>query len=289
MEGHVKDFIMMIEPGEMQVYKNLAIVPLFLNGNGGPAYITLKEALERGMLTITEVSEGGFVPELKVINKGDVAVLLLDGEELAGAKQNRVLNTTVLIAAHSETVIPVSCTEHGRWSYTSSEFRDSDVILAYQIKRKNVQSVMRNVRESGQFRSNQGEVWDDIRAMTNDAKVHSHTGAMKDVFESKEHELDDYLKAITLMPNQKGMMVMINGALMGFDILSLGSAYALLHPKLLKSFAMEALLDRKKRTIQPLVAIAKGFLQNVLSCEETKHKSVGLGLTSTPLRVPLML
>ena len=134
MEGHVKDFIMNIESGEMQVHKNLAIVPLYMNGNGGTAYITLKEALEKGTLTVTEVTEGGTVPELKVINKADIAVLLLDGEELAGAKQNRVLNTTVLIAAHSETVIPVSCTEHGRWSYTSSEFRDSDVIMAYNIK-----------------------------------------------------------------------------------------------------------------------------------------------------------
>ena len=277
MEGHVKDFIMNIESGEMQVHKNLAIVPLYMNGNGGTAYITLKEALEKGTLTVTEVTEGGTVPELKVINKADIAVLLLDGEELAGAKQNRVLNTTVLIAAHSETVIPVSCTEHGRWSYTSSEFRDSDVIMAYNIKRKKAQSVMRNVRESGRFMSDQSEVWDDIQAMSDNAKVHSHTGSMKDVFESKEHELDDYLKAITLMPNQKGMIVMINGALMGFDILSLGSAYSVLHPKLLKSFAMEALLDKKKRAIVPLAAIAKGFLQDVLSCEDTKHKSVGLG------------
>ncbi|MCX5805643.1 MAG: hypothetical protein NT010_06175 [Proteobacteria bacterium] len=277
MEGYVKDFVMNIKPGEMQVHENLAIVPLCMKGNGGPSYITLKEGLEKGTLIVTEVTEGGSVPELKVINKGDIPVLLLDGEELSGAKQNRVLNTTVLIDGNSETVIPVSCTEHGRWSYTSHEFRDSDVMMAYNIKRKKAGSIIRNLRESGQFRSNQGEVWDDIQDMAVNAKVHSPTGAMKDVFESKERELDDYLKAVTLMPDQKGMMVMINGALMGFDILSLGSAYKLLHPKLLKSFAIEALLDRRKRAIVPLVAIANGFLQDVLSCSDTKHKSVGLG------------
>lgn len=278
MEQRIKDFIGNIKPGEMQIHGNLAIVPLFLNGNGGPSYITLKEALERGSLTVTEVSEGGSVPELKVINKGDISVLLLDGEELSGAKQNRVLNTTVLIAGMSETVIPVSCTEHGRWSYTSSEFRDSDVMMAYGIKRKKAGSIIRNLRESGQFRSNQGEVWDDIQDMAAKAKVDSRTGAMKDVFESKEKELDDYLNAFTLYPDQRGMIVMINGALMGFDILSLPSAYVILHPKLLKSYAMEALLDKKKKTIQPLVAIAYGFFQDVTSCEETQHKSVGLGV-----------
>jgi len=244
MEGHIRDFIMNIETGEMQVYKKLTVVPLYINGNGGPSYITLKEALEKDTLTVTEVTEGGTVPELKVINKGDVAVLFLDGEELAGAKQNRVLNTTVLIAAHSETVIPVSCTEHGRWSYTSPEFRDSDVIMSRSMKMKNVQTIIKNVRESGQFRSNQCEVWDDIQNMAANAKVHSRTGAMKDVFESKEEELDDYLKAITLMPRQKGLMVMINGVLMGFDILSHDSTYAMLHPKLLKSFTKPRRMPR---------------------------------------------
>jgi hypothetical protein len=60
----------------------------------------------------TEVSAGGHVPELKVVNKGETPVLLLDGEELAGARPNRALNTTILVRGHSETIIPVTCTEH---------------------------------------------------------------------------------------------------------------------------------------------------------------------------------
>ncbi len=277
MDEHIKDFIMGIELKDMQVHNNLAIIPLCMEKNGSPSYITLKEALEKGTFTVKEVSEGGAVPELKVINKGDDAVLLLDGEELSGAKQNRVLNTTVLVAAKTEIIIPVSCTEHGRWSYTSSEFRDSDVIMAYNIKRKKVRSVMRNIRESGSYASDQSEVWDDILAMSGNAGVHSNTGAMKDVFESKQNELDDYLKAINTVPNQKGMMVMINGILLGFDIVSSASAYKVLHPKLLKSAAMEALLDRKKKAAAPNVSEVKRFLGEISACEHTKHKSVGLG------------
>ncbi|MBV6505690.1 MAG: hypothetical protein ILNGONEN_01254 [Syntrophorhabdaceae bacterium] len=278
MDQNIKNFINRIKSGDMQVHDNLAVIPLFLDGNGGPSYITLKEALDMGTFIVTEISEGGNVPELKVINKGDIPVILLDGEELSGAKQNRVLNTTVLIAGMSETVIPVSCTEHGRWSYTSSEFRDSDLIMAYNIKRKKARSVMRNVRETGRYASDQGEVWDDIQAMSSNAKVHSSTGAMKDVFESREKDLDDYLNAITMMPEQRGMMVMINGVLMGFDVLSSDTAYAKLHQKLLKSCAIEALLDRKKKTITPNPAIVEGFLQEIITCNETKHKSVGLGI-----------
>jgi len=59
------------------------------------------------------------VPNLAVDNKGERFVLFVEGQELRGAKQNRVLNASVLIAAHTKTVIPVSCVEQGRWRYVS--------------------------------------------------------------------------------------------------------------------------------------------------------------------------
>jgi hypothetical protein len=51
------------------------------------------------------------LPQHMVVNRANKPVLLIDGEELAGAKQNRVLNTSILIKEVSETKIPVSCTE----------------------------------------------------------------------------------------------------------------------------------------------------------------------------------
>ena len=58
------------------------------------AYGTLAEALRYGVIVVTEVNAGGSIPDLKVINNADSSVLLLDGEELKGAKQNRVLNAS---------------------------------------------------------------------------------------------------------------------------------------------------------------------------------------------------
>ena len=84
---------------------------------GGVDYLLSDEAIAAGSVTVEEVSEGGSVPDLLVTNPGDSRVLFLEGEELRGAKQNRVLNTSVLVAAHSKTTIPVSCVEQGRWRY----------------------------------------------------------------------------------------------------------------------------------------------------------------------------
>jgi hypothetical protein len=277
MEKLITEYLARIQLGGIQTCHNLGIVPLLFPGNGGPEYITLKEALERGALTVSEVSEGGSVPELKVINKGDIAVLLLDGEEVIGAKQNRVLNTTILIGAHMETVIPVSCTEHGRWSYTSREFADSDVIMYSKVRREKSRHVTANLRESASYMSNQGAVWDHIDEMRHAADVSAPTGAMKDVFEQKETDLNEYIEAIPLIPDQKGMMVFINGTIVGFDILSRPAAYASLHKKLLKSYAMEALLERKKHFPEPTTDVAKHFLQSITASEEKKYQSTGLG------------
>ena len=113
-----------LQLGERQVHGPLAVFPLRLREDaGGPRYVTLRQAIEAGQAVITEVSEGGSVPELRVVNKGDARILVLDGEELRGAKQNRVLNTTILIGKHSSLVVPVSCTEQGRWSYASPSSR----------------------------------------------------------------------------------------------------------------------------------------------------------------------
>jgi hypothetical protein len=95
--------------GDVQSHGMLAVLPIMADLPTGPEYLTLGEALAAGTLTITEISEGGSVPELAVINEGNLPVLLLDGEELAGAKQNRVVNTTILLKEHSKIVIPVSC------------------------------------------------------------------------------------------------------------------------------------------------------------------------------------
>jgi hypothetical protein len=88
-----------LELGSPITAANLTMYPLLLPKESAPGYLTLDEALAAGLASVTEVSESGSVPELLVKNGAAKPVLILDGEELVGAKQNRIVNLTILVAA----------------------------------------------------------------------------------------------------------------------------------------------------------------------------------------------
>jgi hypothetical protein len=261
----------------VKIFNNMGVLPLFTSINETPQYLTLKEALEKRLLTITEVSQSGSVPELKVVNIAEIPVLLLDGEELAGAKQNRVLNTTILLKENSETIIPVSCTEQGRWAYASREFEESGNIMNRSVRSRKVSSVSRSLEDSRAYCADQGAVWEGIADFSVAANIHSPTSAMRDVFESREDDLKGYLDAFQYAPNQRGILVIVNGEVAGLDILSLSSAYEMIHPKLIKSYAMDALLQKAKDNAQPSIDKAKSFIKEATECGEKRYESIGHG------------
>jgi hypothetical protein len=294
--------------GEAQSFENMAVFPLTRPQNGGPEYITLREALERGVFKVTEASEGGSVPELRVENKGDVAVLLLDGEELAGAKQNRIINTAILVGPKTIIKIPVSCTEQGRWSYVSREFAESGHQMDCKLRSANMVAVHENLRVARSFSSDQHKVWDRVAEVARMAAVPTRTGAMKDVYDAKGAELDDYLKSFRVVDGQKGMLVFLDGKPVGFDYVSRSGAFGLLFPKLVKSYAMEAMLaaetekrrergkkakaagqdpkegqdaekkgEAKKGVNGPSAGEARSFLAAAAACDEQKNEPVGMG------------
>lgn len=277
MDATIKKYLTSLEFGKLQHFKNMGVFPLLTELDDSPEYLTLKEALDKQVLTITEVSHEGSVPELKVINNAEIPVLLLDGEEVVGAKQNRVLNTTILVKDKSELVIPVSCTEQGRWAYRERDFSDSDTLMSTKIRRIKAQTVSDTLADSQEFRSDQGTVWTAIREMSEEAGARSETGAMKEAFEVKRDDLNDYLSEFPAVPDQKGLLVFIDGAVAGIDVISRETAYGILHSKLVKSYAMDAVLQRSKFTEPPDVNKAKEFLGNTEKCKEKKYESVGMG------------
>ena len=104
------------------------------------------------------MSDAGQVSALKIVVKGDRPVLLLDGEELLGAKQNRVVNLTILAPAQRTTVIPVSCVESGRWHHDPEHSRRRRARSSPKAAPRTCSRCPRSLMR-GHRRSDQGEVW----------------------------------------------------------------------------------------------------------------------------------
>src|SRR3954466_3171738 len=147
-----------IQLGDPVEHRGATIVPLFPRRQPRAEYVTLEEALPLGF-QVTEVDAAGSVPELLAVNPLDANVLLYDGEELVGAKQNRILNVTVLVPARSETKIPVSCVEEGRWSARSAHFAPSAHTAYPELRRKKAQILSAAPLERGLAQS---AVWEEV-------------------------------------------------------------------------------------------------------------------------------
>jgi hypothetical protein len=279
MENTVETRLQSIQLGEPQLYKNIAILPLIAPADGAFQYSTLGEALASRELTITEISTTGSVPDLLAVNSGHNPILLVDGEELAGAKQNRVLNTSILLKEMSKTKIPVSCTEQGRWRYTSEAFSGTSHIMAHKVRSRKSSSVHASLLASGMYASNQGGVWADIAELQAKAGVHTPTSAMSDVFQSREEDLRKCDEIFTPVAGQLGLLVSINGQIAGLDMVSRTSAYAKLHSKLVRSYTLESLLETVQQIPDPetICTEARKFMADITAMEEQQFQSLGYG------------
>src|SRR5258705_10428827 len=97
-----------VSVGEPKSAGRLTVFPLLSAGETEPAYLMLGEAFAAGQVTVTEVSTSGSVPELRLENRAERPVLVVDGEALIGAKQNRIVNITILVPSRTAITIPVS-------------------------------------------------------------------------------------------------------------------------------------------------------------------------------------
>lgn len=265
-----------IHLGDMAIHNELAVIPLLCTESGGPDYITLKEGLGDNSMIVTEVSQGGSVPELKVVNGGKRNVLMLDGEELAGAKQNRVLNTTILVAAGASVIIPVSCTEQGRWSYDSPNFSDSGVMMSRSVRSVKSCSVSASLERDQSYRSDQGAVWNGIEELHASHGTSSGTRAMKDTFEARRHDISSYQDAFPCLDGQCGMAVMIKGRVAGIELVSRQEAYKQLHAKLVGSYAIDIPMARAGKSGPDPAKVSK-ILERIIAAGEKRFPSVGLG------------
>lgn len=241
-----------VRVGEPIEAKEYTFYPLFNQGTPAISYISLTEAFQRSEgkptgFIIREVSEAGSVNHLLVINDLDVNVLIFDGEQLKGAKQNRSINITSLIGAQRHVKIPVSCIEQGRWHGSSIRFsgKDPSTDMPADVrssKMDEVRKISRLEMERGfepHYASKQDEVWNAIRKKQLIHGIHSPTGSMTDITRSEKYRLADEISSmVSLLENQAGVMAFKKGLFLGMDFMSEPKVFADNFKSLLKSYLL---------------------------------------------------
>ncbi len=260
-------------------FKNLYVVPTFNKpSNASFPYLSMKAAIEQKVLELTEVSANGIVATIRATNSSILPILLIDGEAIIGAKQNRIINTTILLAPQKQTLIPVSCTEQGRWQMNNPTFMDSGEIMPAKARYSKSHKVYNNIMGGKGFLADQQAIWEDVSKLSYAFNVDSSTQSMKDVFTHNKDIINEYLQVFKIQKNQTGLIVFSNGQLAGFDYISLPTMYSDLHEKLLKSHIMDAITNYQSEYLKVYEQVEpKSFLEELTELSFTKHSPIGLG------------
>lgn len=273
----IEEVLSQVEVAEPVSHGQLTMFPLVhVNGAAAPGYLTLGAAIAAGVATVTEISEGGSVPTLAVQNDGDLPVLLVDGEELVGARQNRIVNLTILAPAKRRLPIPVSCVERGRWSYRSRQFEDSPRAMPVSARARKTRDVSRAMCESGAHHADQGAVWEDVDRFASALGVSSPTSAMSDVFEARRSSIDEYVGAFACRRHQIGAVFAVGGRVVGADLFDAADTFRVYLPKLVRSYAVEAMARRAAPRVLP-GGSARTFLDDVAKAPGGRFPAIGMG------------
>lgn len=263
--------------GAPTVHLNLALFPLFDDGDQPSDYLLLDDALERKLARVTEVSADGRVPELAFENDSAEKILLVDGDELVGAKQNRVLNLSILVGSRQKLMIPVSCVEQGRWRYDSRDFRSARRSLFAKARAKKMRHVTQSMRLNQDRRSNQSEVWADVAGKVAFCQADSDTLAMADAYESRDRQLSAYANAFRAEDGQRGAVLSIDGKPVGLELFDSASAFARYLDKLARSYALDAIETEAGKAVAPSEAEVRRFLDSIRSAAAERFPAVGEG------------
>ncbi len=268
--------------GKKQVHRNLTVFPVLFPGIVEPYYLTLEQAIDSGVLVVTEVDASGNVNRLKLRNNAKQPILLIEGEELKGAKQNRIVNASFLIAGKTATTIPVSCVEEQRWHYDSQNFSSGKKVMHASLRRE-VQYCLRDSLSRGAgHRTDQGRIWNNIAEKSKRMKVKSPTMAMSDVFEHYEDKLSDYTDSFHLIDHQVGALFAIDGTVIGLECFASSDTFGRFFDKLVNSYAMDAIesVDKAAKVCHLFhQAKAKAFVESVKKAKGQRHPVVSVGAT----------
>ncbi len=257
----------------------LGIVQFATAGQDSFMYLTSGKAIEEKAIEVREVSDAGSVNTLIVINHSDKFVFFMDGDILVGAKQNRVVNTSILLAPQSKTTMPVSCVEQGRWSRISPSFKGADFTAPSSLRAAKASQVKASLKMNRGFSSNQGEIWEGVTEFQRSTGIESDTIDLSYQFEKKRDEFDDIARTFKAHPEANGFSVFVGKELTGIDVFNRKDVMQEYFAKILRGVALDMYAREMRETVSEAEAKyrTQEFFDQYGQLEFETYAGVGVG------------
>lgn len=248
--------------------------------------------------------DGAQVNRLVLVNNSKRPLLLLAGEVVSGGKQDRVIAKDRIVPPESDPVdLSVFCVEPGRWVATSERFGASQAMYGDAVSDAKAPAPMAimvqpSVRAKAMGDKNQQEVWNAVNAQKEQVATRlampapvqaevAGTSSYARVMENSEvrKQVDAMAKPIeqnysSLIHqlrdrNAVGVVVAVNGRIIWADIFASSDLLAKYWPKLVRSYASEAVVTRAK-DIEVSVRRAQEFLADTEGRREIIENEPGV-------------
>ena len=258
-------------------YGSVEVFHLRWPRSDGLDYVTLDESLEAGWIEITEFTEAGQVPRIKIINRSQHMVFLMAGEQLVGCKQNRVVNASLMVPAHSEMPLPVTCVERGRWGYSDPVFTSGHSSSHHQLRVMMAGQAAKSYRQTGMPSADQAAVWREVSRKLGTMGSRSSSDALQDVFQDNDRKLKESLEQLPPPADCNGAVFVIGGRIAGADLFDKPETLCKLWPKLIKSCTIDALESLTQNPGSTTPEEISSWLERGASATEESFPSPGVG------------
>ncbi len=240
VSGGGEDFYAELTVGKPLIYDKLAVYPVRLPGGGEKLgeILTMDEAMESGKFKITELEEGASVNTLEVRNDTGKNVVIFAGEIVRGAKQDRIISYDTVVPPVGRYAVDVFCVEAGRWTEVSDSFAYKNEIAPA------------SVRGTAQGKNDQGMVWDAVSKVNADMGAFTETDTLTASYDAEEfrEKAEAYEKAFDDLIGDDdvvGVVVVSEGTVQAGDVFANHDLFAVVWPRLLTSYSMDAVLSEE--------------------------------------------
>jgi hypothetical protein len=268
------EFFEGIKLEEPRFLRNLVIYPLSNGGKSNPKIKVLDDALKEKNILISELANAQ-IEQVRLQNRSDYRVFVLDGEEITGAWQNRITTTAAFIDTRSEVLLPTSCVEQGRWT-GDKEFTIANSCSFPSLRAVLCKDVTNSLTKTRTFKANQERIWQSIGNKLDSLKVQSMTSSMHDIFQRLKAELARFSESAGELSQFTGMIAACGEKIICIDLFGYKNIFARLAPKLLESYGLDALEKMNSASEPPTNRIEK-LISQLKRVQLRRFPSVGLG------------